>query len=96
MEILNHIIADIWQAVDTKEHTTDRRNNTYRFKSMYSLIAFFSRSIDTKAIKQIIRKSDATFVVRQGATFNETRLQKIKKVEYTINRVLKYKALQTA
>jgi hypothetical protein len=67
----------------------ERRTDNYTFTNMKGLIRFFSSWLDAEEIGEVIEDSKHGFVIRSGATPEETRLQMIKKVEYALVRILR-------
>jgi hypothetical protein len=67
----------------------ERRTDDYTFTNMKGLIRYFSSWLEAEEIDDVIEDSKHGFVVRSGATPEETKLQMIKKVEYALVRILR-------
>lgn len=67
----------------------ERRTDNYTFTQMKGLVRYFSTWLEKEDIEQVIEDSKVGFVVRAGATPEETKLQMIKKCEYALVRILR-------
>lgn len=67
----------------------ERRTDTYTFTNMKGLIRYFSTWLDEDDIDEVIETSKVGFVTRAGCSSEETKLQMIKKVEYSLVRILR-------
>lgn len=67
----------------------ERRTDTYTFTNMKGLIRYFSTWLDEEDIEDVIETAKVGFKVRAGCGSEETKLQLIKKCEYTLVRILR-------
>jgi hypothetical protein len=67
----------------------ERRTNRYTFTSMKALQGYFSTWLAEEDIRQVVEDARIGFVVRRGASQEETRLQFLKKCEYSMVRMLR-------
>jgi hypothetical protein len=67
----------------------ERRTNRYTFTSMKALQGYFSTWLAEEDIREVIESAKIGFMVRRGATPEETRLQFLKKCEYCMVRMLR-------
>jgi hypothetical protein len=69
----------------------ERRSQHYTFEKQKRLVNFFSGWMDKKKIRNIIQNAQNSFVIRDGASDEDTRLQFLKKCEYSLLKQMKYK-----
>lgn len=67
----------------------ERRTNRYTFTSMKALQSYFMTWLPEEEIAQMVENAKSGFVVRQGSSSEETRLQFLKKCEYLLVRELR-------
>lgn len=67
----------------------ERRTNRYTFTSMKALQGYFSTWLAEEDIRQVVEDAKVGFIVRRGASQEETRLQFLKKCEYCMVRMLR-------
>ena len=74
-----------WEAYPLDERRTDR----YTFTSLKGMLKYFSAYLEKQEIEEVVEASKVGFVERKDATAEDTKLQFIKKCEYTLVRMLK-------
>jgi hypothetical protein len=67
----------------------ERRTNRYTFTSMKALVRYFSSWLSEEEIDDLVESAKSGFSVRQGCNEEETRLQFLKKCEYSAVRLLR-------
>ena len=67
----------------------ERRTDNYTFTNMKGLTRYFSSWLEEEDIDEVIRNSKVGFTTRTGCDNEETKLQLIKKCEYTLVRILR-------
>ncbi|MDB5106834.1 MAG: hypothetical protein JWP91_4523 [Fibrobacteres bacterium] len=67
----------------------ERRTDNYTFTNLKGLARYFSTWLDDEDIDEVIRNSKVGFTTRTGCDSEETKLQLIKKVEYSLVRILR-------
>lgn len=67
----------------------ERRSSRYTFTSRKVLVRYFSSWLPEEEIEEIVEKAKTDFVTRQGYSEEETRLQFLKKCEYSLVRLLR-------
>jgi hypothetical protein len=67
----------------------ERRTHHYSFISMQALQRYFSAWLPDEEIKDRVERARTGFVQRAGCSAEETRLQFLKKCEYSLVRTLR-------
>lgn len=67
----------------------ERRTNRYTFTSKKALIRYFSTWLSTEEIDGLVEDAKSGFTVRLGCNEEESRLQFLKKCEYSAVRLLR-------
>src|SRR5262245_55868688 len=67
----------------------ERRTGRYTFTSMKALVNYFGTWLSEEEIDGMVKHAKIGFAIRSGATEEETRLQFLKKCEYSMVRLLR-------